>query len=622
MRTEEDLGIGDTEGVRQMIDWCHRHQLNILQTLPINEISDDNSPYNALSSMALEPSTITISPRHIPDLTPARFEALAAPDLLTELRQGPVNYPAIKALKRKLLDAAFAHFVQTYLKQETERVLFETRKRMKIRPAWEKVAGFSNSLLAAVFYPEDEQNRRWIVWLWLAGLFLAGVFLWGKFLNWGNIPFDFHDWAEVNAPRLAFVRDAVITGELPLHMPDGSALRNITDRYMSLPDVILSPQVYLMRWMDVGPFVLVNTLIFYTLGMFGLLWFRRRFSLGLVPFTLLFFLFNFNGHILTHMSIGHITWNGYFLFPWVLALVFQLLGGDSSWKWVARMSLLLFFMYINGSFHHFIWVLLFLGLLAIANPRHFWMVIKAGLFSILLSMVRLLPPTLHLADFDDEFLGGYPTLLDVWNSLVQVRYPVDSLSIRSMLSPLGWWEYSLYLGLAGTIFLLAFGVLRWLRRGEGAAGYPALLLPVLGIALLSIGRIYKLLRIVPIPLLSGERASIRMMILPLVVLMILAAIEFQDWLNNKKPGVIQLIAWLGVTGVVVHDLWQHLKVWQVTNAFSAFPNTPVNLAIKTVSNHPDPPYITLLIIGSAVSLASLVVLFVLAFRKHNQKTLK
>ena len=49
IRTESDLGIGDTDGVRQMIDWCARHGLNIFQTLPINETSDDNSPYNAIS---------------------------------------------------------------------------------------------------------------------------------------------------------------------------------------------------------------------------------------------------------------------------------------------------------------------------------------------------------------------------------------------------------------------------------------------------------------------------------------------------------------------------------------------------------------------------------------------
>ena len=84
IRTEEDLGIGDTEGVRQMIDWCHRHGLSILQTLPINEISDDNSPYNAISSLAIEPATIAVSPRHIPDLAPARFKELVLPELLAK----------------------------------------------------------------------------------------------------------------------------------------------------------------------------------------------------------------------------------------------------------------------------------------------------------------------------------------------------------------------------------------------------------------------------------------------------------------------------------------------------------------------------------------------------------
>src|SRR5512134_3878888 len=93
IRTEEDLGIGDTEGVRQMIDWCHRHRLNILQTLPINEISDDNSPYNAISSLAIEPATIAITPEAVPDLSPRSFHELAPARLLAELREGPVNYP-------------------------------------------------------------------------------------------------------------------------------------------------------------------------------------------------------------------------------------------------------------------------------------------------------------------------------------------------------------------------------------------------------------------------------------------------------------------------------------------------------------------------------------------------
>src|SRR6267142_4137993 len=88
IRTEDDLGIGDTEGVRQMINWCHRHHLNIFQTLPINELSDDNSPYNAISSLAIEPSTIAVTPRHIPDLSAEKFKELAPPGVVGPLRNG------------------------------------------------------------------------------------------------------------------------------------------------------------------------------------------------------------------------------------------------------------------------------------------------------------------------------------------------------------------------------------------------------------------------------------------------------------------------------------------------------------------------------------------------------
>lgn len=123
IRTEDDLGVGDTEGVRQMIDWCHDYKLNILQTLPINEISDDNSPYNALSSLALEPTTIAITPRHVPDLAEKSYLEIAPSTLLSQLREGPVNYPKVKALKRKLLQAAFNGFMEAHFNEESPRAL-------------------------------------------------------------------------------------------------------------------------------------------------------------------------------------------------------------------------------------------------------------------------------------------------------------------------------------------------------------------------------------------------------------------------------------------------------------------------------------------------------------------
>ena len=159
IRTEEDLGIGDTEGVRQMIDWCHRHQLNILQTLPINEISDDNSPYNALSSLAIEPATIAISPHHIPELSPKRFKELAGPELLAELRQGPVNYPAVKALKRKLLAAAFEGFHSQHFKLETERAM-QFRAFLTENAVW-----LSDYSLFRVLMEENGDLPTWDRWV-------------------------------------------------------------------------------------------------------------------------------------------------------------------------------------------------------------------------------------------------------------------------------------------------------------------------------------------------------------------------------------------------------------------------------------------------------------------------
>ncbi len=121
LRSKNDLGVGDTECVREMIDWCANHRFSLLQLLPINESGNDNSPYNAISSMALDPTTITISPRHLADLTPTTFRKLAPRSLLKELRQGPVQYQKVKLLKLQLLRAAFARFLKIHDVGNTER---------------------------------------------------------------------------------------------------------------------------------------------------------------------------------------------------------------------------------------------------------------------------------------------------------------------------------------------------------------------------------------------------------------------------------------------------------------------------------------------------------------------
>ncbi|HVM48803.1 MAG TPA: 4-alpha-glucanotransferase [Candidatus Acidoferrum sp.] len=158
VRTEDDLGIGDTDGMRQMIDWCNRHRLNVLQMLPINEISDDNSPYNALSSLAIEPTTIAVSPKHLPDLTATQFKRLATPEVLASVRSGPVNYAAVRPLKRKLLEAAFDSFLARHFHKDTERAA-QFRAFMMDNADW--VAGYS---LFRVLMEENNNMPTWDRW--------------------------------------------------------------------------------------------------------------------------------------------------------------------------------------------------------------------------------------------------------------------------------------------------------------------------------------------------------------------------------------------------------------------------------------------------------------------------
>jgi len=121
LRSDRDLGIGDTQAAREMVDWCARHKISLLQLLPINETGDDNSPYNAISSMALDPTTIAVSPDTLPELSKKTFQELAPDSLLKELRAGSVQYRKVKPLKLRLLREAFNGFKKQLEDKTSER---------------------------------------------------------------------------------------------------------------------------------------------------------------------------------------------------------------------------------------------------------------------------------------------------------------------------------------------------------------------------------------------------------------------------------------------------------------------------------------------------------------------
>ncbi|MCX7865892.1 4-alpha-glucanotransferase [Limisphaera sp. VF-2] len=158
VRTADDLGIGDTAGVRALLRWCRAHDLQILQTLPILELSDDFSPYNAISAQAIEFSTLTLRPDTLPDLLPEQFDAVVRSAEVAELRRGPVRYEPVRRLKRRLLEAAFATFVQRHWKRDTERAR-AFQAFLTAEAAW-----LPDYTLFRVLMDENDGSPAWEYW--------------------------------------------------------------------------------------------------------------------------------------------------------------------------------------------------------------------------------------------------------------------------------------------------------------------------------------------------------------------------------------------------------------------------------------------------------------------------
>src|SRR5215475_2312618 len=155
VRRENDLGIGDLGALQEFIDWIAEIGFTLVQLLPINETGADNSPYNAISSVAIEPTTLRLAPGSPEDLTREDFEGALAKVELPSLRRGRVNYRQVKELKQRILEKAFANFSA----RANEKRQSEFKKFCEEQSSW-----LHDYALFRVLIEENNGSAAWDRW--------------------------------------------------------------------------------------------------------------------------------------------------------------------------------------------------------------------------------------------------------------------------------------------------------------------------------------------------------------------------------------------------------------------------------------------------------------------------
>ena len=246
LRSEHDLGIGDTESLRQFVDFAYEIGFRLVQLLPINETGNDNSPYNAISSVAIDPTTIASTPIDIPDLSAEDYHAVLFDVEISALQSGPVNYRLVKPLKRRLIEKAFDAFLVNSWKRNTARArLF--RQWLKSQAGW--IDGYA---LFRTLMDENGGTEMWDTWpkeqqtsvtarVWMSGQKpavrkrLEQKIRFFQYIQW----IAFTQWGKLKA--YCETKGVALMGDVPIGVSYYSS------------DVFCNPEVFDLRWSGGAP---------------------------------------------------------------------------------------------------------------------------------------------------------------------------------------------------------------------------------------------------------------------------------------------------------------------------------------------------------------------------------
>ena len=477
----------------------------------------------------------------------------------------------------------------------------------------EKIRSSFYSLIKSLFIFENDKSGQVLNQTLYFVIFCFGILLWGKFLNYGDIPSDRLDWLQVTFPRLETMQQAVTDCIFPLHIEEQYGIKDVTDRYFVIPDLILSPDIFLLRFFSIPIFILIHILICYSLGFWGLIRLKNKQKLSFTSFFPFFLLFNFNGFIISHIAVGHLTWGAYFLLPFLIELIWDLFNPTTNAiNWIIKFSFLQFGIFLFGGYHFFVWNIFFMVILLMVMTQRRKMIFSVILSSFFINSYKIIPSVLLSNELSLDFHTSFSSSYHFIRSLVYSFTPLDSV-ISSTVLDYSIWEINFYVGLASFIMILFFSY--GFFQYSGNKQYRILLIPISILIVLSIGHFYQPIFQSGLPILSGERVFTRFLILPLLIGITISVKQYQIKINEYlKKSIFMFLFWT-LNLIIANDLTQHAANWEIIQIIDIIPKEVIQLN-ASIQNRSDPVYVAFIIAGISISAITFIFLFILK-RKHS-----
>ena len=442
----------------------------------------------------------------------------------------------------------------------------------------------------------------------LSFVFIIGIIHWCLFINYGDSQFNYFSW-KVTYPFFDVIKQSGEVFKIPYHVTYydvplaqyGDSIYQSKNgtydiRFFANGFTLVSPHLFLLSFFDVPTIVLIQILIFYSIGFWGIVLWIKKFNLSIPASIFLFSIWSFNGFITEHMGIGHlISRAGYLYLPMFFWLLYkfiekQNLQWENKIKNVILFSLFIFFTKLNGNGQVVSQFLLVGSIVILFYPKQWFWYASAVILSFLMMIFYIVPTAIFSAygGFLDPsarlIQGGYGfEYLEVtnlsWgfqkitNHILNILYHLwTALTVSNNASIAETWMWNIYISFYGSILLICCSTAFFIKHYKNILTLNLrIFLSFCIVSMLSMSNIYieisyfimDLINFYPIV----DRRPSRFIVYPLSLLFLVAACSF-DYFFRIFPSVIrELIKYISII-VLLYFLFLHSYNWFVISVES------------------------------------------------------